>query len=105
MNNMYINPENSFLDKLDSHNIIEKQEIKYAKYDYELSKPLLCLNLNLITCSLLINKKDLNEFTILILGTKKQYSFIIKKDLPFDFYSYVDGTSDIIFNIQSNDVL
>ena len=27
-------------------------------------------------------------------------NFIIKKDFPFDFYTYVDGTSDIIFNIQ-----
>ena len=91
INNMYINPENSFLDKLDSHNIIEKQEIKYAKYDYELSKPLLCLNLNLITCSLLINKKDLNEFTILILGTKKQYSFIIKTPEIKNKFCYLLG--------------
>jgi hypothetical protein len=27
-------------------------------------------------------------------------NFIIKKDFPFDFYTYVDGSTDIIFNIQ-----
>ncbi len=27
-------------------------------------------------------------------------NFIIKRDFPFDFYSYVDGNSDILFNIQ-----
>ena len=27
-------------------------------------------------------------------------NFIIKRDFPFDFYSYVDGNFDILFNIQ-----
>ena len=27
-------------------------------------------------------------------------NFIIKRDFPFDFYSYVDGKNDILFNIQ-----
>ena len=89
---IYINPENSFLNKLESHNIIQKEEINYIKYDYELSKPLLCLNFNLLTTKLLINKKFSDEFTILILGTKKQYSFIIKDPKLKDKFCYILGT-------------
>jgi hypothetical protein len=89
---MYINPENSFLDKLGNHNIIEKKDIKYIKYDYELSNPFLCLDFNLLTCTLLLNKKNLNEFTILILGTKKQYSFIIQDSKQKDKFCYILGT-------------
>ena len=92
----YINPENSFLDKLEGHNIVQKEEVKYIKYDYELSKPLLCLNLNLLTCKLLINKKYTNEFSILILGIKKQYSFIIKDSKIKQKFCYILGT--FIFN-------
>ena len=89
---MYINPENSFLDKLESHNIVNKEEVKYIKCDYELSKPLLCLNFNLLTCKLLINKKCLDEFSILILGTKKMYSFIIKDSKIKQKFCYILGT-------------
>jgi len=89
---MIINPDNSFLDKLESHNIVKKEENKYIKYDYELSNPYLCLDFNLMTCSLLINKKNLNEFTILILGNKKQYSFIIKDSKQKDKFCYILGT-------------
>ena len=88
----YINPENTFLDKLENHNIVQKEEIKYIKYDYELSKPLLCLNFNLLTCKLLINKKVSNEFSILILGTKKQYSFIINDPKIKEKFCYILGT-------------
>ena len=98
MFDMYVNPENSFLDKLESNNIVEKQEIKYIKYDYELSNPLLCLDFNLMTCTLLINKKNLNEFTILILGTKKQYSFIIQDSKIKDKFCYLIG--NFIFNTE-----
>ena len=90
--NMHINPENTFLDKLESHNIINNEEVKFSKYDYELSKPLLCLNMNLLSCALLINKKILNEFTILILGTKKRYSFIIQDSKIKEKFCYILGT-------------
>ena len=98
ISDMYINPENSFLDKLDNHNIVEKNDIKYIKYDYELSNPYLCLDFNLMTCTLLINKKNLNEFTILILGTKKQYSFIIQDSKQRDKFCYILGT--FIYNSE-----
>ena len=90
--NMYINPENSFLDKLETQSIVSKEEAKYIKYDYELSRPLLCLNFNLLTCSLIINKKYREEFTILILGTKKQYSFIIQDQNLKNKFCYLLGT-------------
>ena len=90
--NIHINPENSFLDKLENHNIVNNEDIKFVKYDYELSKPLLCLNINMLTCSLIINKKILNEFTILILGTKKRYSFIIQDLKIKDKFCYILGT-------------
>ena len=87
-----INPEYSFLDKLESHNIVKKEEIKYIKGNYELSKPLLCLNFNLLTCELIINKKRYDEFTILILGITKQYSFIIKDQKIKNNFCYILGT-------------
>ena len=90
--NMNINPENSFLDKLENNNIIEKEEAKNIKYDYDLSKPLLCINFNLLTCTLLMNKKHSEEFTILILGTKKKYSFIIDDPKEKVKFSYILGT-------------
>ena len=90
--NMYINPENSFLDKLETQSIVSKEEAKYIKYDYELSRPLLCLNYNLLTCSLIINKRYQEEFTILILGTKKQYSFIIQDQNLKNKFCYILGT-------------
>ena len=88
---IFINPENTFLDKLESQNIAEKDDLKYIKYDYELSRPLLCLNFNLLTCTLLINKKNSEEFTIMILGTKKQYSFIIKDKKEKEKFCYIIG--------------
>lgn len=90
--NFEINPENSFLDKLERHKIVQKEELDYIKYDYELSRPLLCLNFNLLTCKLLINKKDPYEFTIIILGTKKQYSFIVRDLQNKEKFCYILGT-------------
>ena len=94
--NININPENSFLDKLEIHNIVNKEDAKYIKYDYDLSNPLLCLNFNLLTCSLLMNKKYADEFSILILGTKKQYSFKIQNPKVKQKFCYILGT--FIFN-------
>lgn len=93
-----INPENSFLLKLENNNIINEEDKKYIKYDYELSRPLLCLNLDLLTCKLLINKLDLNEFTILILGTNKKYSFIIEDKETKEKFCYLIG--NLIYNSE-----
>ena len=109
-----INPEISFLDKLENLNIVDKNDTKYIKYDYELSRPLLCLNFDLLTCILLINKKYTNEFTILILGTNKRYSFIIEDptikekfcytlgNFISDSDGYIDNELNLIFSHPKN---
>ena len=95
-----VNPENSFLIKIERDKNISEQDKKYIKYDYELSRPLLCLNFNLITCILLINKNYLNEFTILILGTNKKYSFIIDDKHTKEKFCYLIG--NLIYNSKDN---
>lgn len=55
-----------------------------------ISFPLLCLNFNLLSCALLINKnKNTKEFEIKILGTTKNFSFIIKDERLFNKYIYI----------------
>ena len=76
----YINPENSFLLKIERDKNIDKKDKADIKCNYDMTKPILCLNFNLITCALLINKIYLKEFTLLILGTNKRYSFIIEEN-------------------------
>ncbi len=55
--NFIVNPENSFIMRVEKDSNINEIDKQNIKYDYELSRPLLCLNLNLLTCILLINKK------------------------------------------------
>ena len=57
--------------------------------------PLLCLNLNILSCILLINKnKNTKEFQINILGTNKTFSFIIIDEKEYNKYIYL--ITDII---------
>ena len=54
------------------------------------SFPLLCLNFNLLTCILLINKnKNIKEFQIKILETNKTFSFILNEEKEFNKYIYL----------------
>ena len=96
ISNKCINPENSLLLQLEKDNNINEQDKKYIKYDYELSQPLLCFNFNLLSCILLINRKDLNEFSILILGTNKKFSFIITDKHKKEKFCYLIG--NLIYN-------
>lgn len=71
----FFNPDLSLI------NIIEKKNIKTDKYSlknmFNLSSPLLSLNFDLLSCILLINKNEkINEFQIMILGTKAKFSFL-----------------------------
>lgn len=91
-----INPENSLLLKLEKDININEQDKKYIKYDFDLSNPLLCLNFNLLSCILLINRKYSNEFSILILGTNKKYSFIILDKQKKENICYLIG--NLIYN-------
>ena len=94
----FINPENSFLLKIEKDRTIDEQDKTNIKYNYDITNPILCLNFNLITCVLLINKMYLNEFTLLILGTNKQYSFIIEDKIIKEKTCYILG--NLIFNSE-----
>ena len=64
----FINPENSFLLKIEKDKKLDEQDKTNIKYKFDMTNPILCLNFNLITCIILINKMYLNEFTLLILA-------------------------------------
>ena len=59
---------------------------------------LLCINFDLLTCILLCNKKNNNEFSILVLGTSKQYSFIINNKEIKEKFTFIIG--NIIYSSE-----
>ena len=59
------------------------------KNKFNLSSPLLSLNFDLLSCILLINKKNVNEFQIMILGTKNKFSFILNDRDLFNKYVFL----------------
>jgi hypothetical protein len=93
------NPEQSLLHRIqeDETNNIDKNTLKI---DYELSHPLLCLNFNLLSCKLLLNKNNINnnkkntnfEIKILILGSSKVISFIFKNYEIYQKFAYKIGS-------------
>ena len=99
------NPDLSLLYKLEKEesniNINKNLNIKKLKTDYELSHPLICINFNLLSCKLLLNKKDINnpnnnnnnnyEIQIMILGSKDIISFYIKNYEVYKKFSYIIG--------------
>ena len=96
-NNNEFNPDLSLIYQ------IEKEEKNdninnSIKKDYDLSHPLVCINFNLLSCKLLLNKNDINkndnnnyEIQILILGTKKKVSFYITNYEIYKKFSYIIG--------------
>ena len=95
-----VNPDNSFLLRIENNNFIKDIDKKFLKYDYDISKPILCLNFDFLTCILLINKINLNEFSIKILGTNKNYSFIIENKKVKEKFCYILG--NLIANSYGN---
>ena len=89
---------------------IEKEEgkndiLNTVKKNYELSHPLICINFNLLTCKLLLNKKDINkndsnnyEIQIIILGTKSKVSFFFQNYDVYKKFAYIIGQK--IFNSE-----
>ena len=87
---------------------LEKKEtnpdlINSLKIDYDLSHPLICLNFNLLSCKLLLNKTidnktNNNEIQILILGSKSKISFYIKNYEVYKRFVYIIGQK--IFNSE-----
>lgn len=67
--------------------------------DYDLSHPLVCINFNLLSCKLLLNKKEIGEnhndnnyeIKIMILGTKRTFSFYLKKYEIYKKFAYLIG--------------
>ena len=72
----FLNPDISLLYILNNHEELDKNNFEIKK-KYNISNSLLCLNFNLLSCILLKNKKNIKEFIIMVLGSKKSYSFII----------------------------
>ena len=71
-------------------NFEKKFNITYLQRRNDISLPLLCLNFNLLSCILLINKnKTSKEFQIKILGTSKIFSFIIVNENEFNKSIYL----------------
>ena len=72
------------------NNLTKKYSIIKLLLNSDSSFPLLCLNFNLLTCILLINKnKNIKEFQIKILGTNKTFSFILNEEKEFNKYIYL----------------
>ena len=106
-NNEY-NPDLSLINKIRNNkfgiDITEKNNIKNI---YELSHPLLCLNFNLLSCKLLLNKKNSElknnnnnyyEIKILILGSSKKISFFVNNYENYQKISYLLGNK--IYNYE-----
>ena len=78
------NPEQSLLYQLQKDEILSNINIDILKIDYDLSHPLLCINFNLLSCKVLLNKENNNknnknyEIQILILGCSKKFIFFIQ---------------------------
>ena len=103
------NPELSLLEQLQKEELINNSNNNndnknILKIDYDLSHPLLCLNFNLLSCKLLLNKKNNNknnkkyEIQILILGTSTKFSFFIKNYEIYKRFIYELGS--IIYNSE-----
>ena len=102
------NPDLSLIYQLEKEEKNEEIEEK-LKNTYELCHPLICINFNLLSCKLLLNKNDINnkekelyEIQIIILGTKIKISFYIKNYDKYKNFSYIIGQK--IFNSEGNKV-
>ncbi len=103
INNEY-NPDLSLIKKLKNNKYLSINE-KTLKKDYELSHPLVCLNFNLLSCKLLVNKKCIEqknnnnyEIKIIILGTTKEISFFIENYDIYKKYIYLLGSKIHYYN-------
>ena len=95
------NPDLSLIYQIEKEE--KSQEIEdIIKIQYELSHPLISINFNLLSCKLLLNKKDMNkknnneennlyELQILILGTNAKILFYIKNFEEYKKFSYIIG--------------
>ena len=85
----FFNPDISLIHSIENDNKEINKNNYLLKNKFNLSSPLLSLNFNLLSCILLINKQDINEFQIMTLGTKMKCSFIIKEKEIFNKYIFL----------------
>ena len=83
------NPDISLINTVEKNNKKINKNNFILKNRFNLSSPLLSLNFNLLSCILLKKKNNKNEFQIMILGTKKKFSFILKDNDLFNKYIFL----------------
>ena len=92
-----INPDLSIINQLEKEEK-DNEIINSLKTTYDLSHPLICINFNLLSCKLLLNKKDINknnsnhyEIQIMILGAKRKILFYINNYEVYKRFAYIIG--------------
>ena len=97
----FFNPDISLINYIEKKSNIKNNNNYILKNKFNLSSPLLSLNLNLLSCILLINKNiNINEFQIMILGNRNKFSFIINDKEIFNKYIYL--IQNIIKNTEGS---
>ena len=108
--NRMLNPDLSLINQLRKEEFLNHINKNILKHDYDLSCPLVCLNLNLLTCKMLLdnntkNKRTKNkqyEIQILILGTSTKFSFFFQNSEIYQKAIYILGPK-IVYS-QGNDL-
>ena len=92
------NPDISLINQLQLDDSLKDIDKNNLKYNYDISYPLICLNFNLLSCKLLLNKKNndknakIFEVQILILGTSSKFRFFFKNFEIYKKFSYIIGS-------------
>ena len=92
------NPELSLISQLHKEESLKNVDKTILKYDYDITNPLVCLNFNLLSCKILLNKNnnDMNckkfEIQILILGTSTKFIIFFKNFEIYKKFIYILGS-------------
>lgn len=100
------NPDESLINQLKKDEFLKDTDINKLKFEYEISHPMFCINFNLMSCRMLLNRNNIKgnnkkyEIQILILGTSTKFSFFFKNYEVYKKYVYVIGSK--INNSEGN---
>ena len=92
------NPELSLISQLHKEESLKNVDKTILKYDYDITNPLVCLNFNLLSCKILLNKNNNNinckkfEIQILILGTSTKFIIFFKNFEIYKKFIYILGS-------------
>ena len=92
------NPELSLISQLHKEESLKNVDKTILKYDYDITNPLVCLNFNLLSCKILLNKNnnDMNckkfEIQVLILGTSTKFIIFFKNFEIYKKFIYILGS-------------